>query len=449
VIARLLLPRTVLVLGFVSLLNDAASEMITPLLPIFLTATLGAGPAIVGLVEGLAEATASVLKLISGRLADRGVPAKGLVVGGYGLSNTVRPLLGLATAWGGVILLRFLDRVGKGLRTAPRDALIAGAVVPNERGRAFGFHRSMDHAGAVIGPLVAFGLLAMQADLKQVFLASVVPGALVLLLLLFGLPAGERVVAPARIPFAWGALHVRLRALILAAGALALASVPEVFVVLWATEAGMAVVWVPLVWAAASLAKMLIAHAGRHSLGSIGTHTHAAGWLVGTCHRVVAARLRARAVASRRLDPVRGVCSDAGRDGTRREIIDWRPRGSNRAWHCLWAVSPDQRFAGATRRGYLRFALAGLGLDDSFRRGCPDHGCCSALDAAAGARYPELEPRAVRRRLGAFCCRAPADLEPCAVGRGVPAQTRLPCRDASSCTTRSNDRLRAFNSTSR
>jgi MFS family permease len=259
VIARLLLPRTVLVLGFVSLLNDAASEMITPLLPIFLTATLGAGPAIVGLVEGLAEATASVLKLISGRLADRGVPAKGLVVGGYGLSNTVRPLLGLATAWGGVILLRFLDRVGKGLRTAPRDALIAGAVVPNERGRAFGFHRSMDHAGAVIGPLVAFGLLAMQADLKQVFLASVVPGALVLLLLLFGLPAGERVVAPARIPFAWGALHVRLRALILAAGALALASVPEVFVVLWATEAGMAVVWVPLVWAAASLAKMLIA----------------------------------------------------------------------------------------------------------------------------------------------------------------------------------------------
>jgi hypothetical protein len=113
------------VLGLVSLLNDAASEMITPLLPIFLTATLGAGPAIVGFVEGLAEATASVLKLVSGRLADRGVPAKGLVLGGYGISNACRPLIGLATGWLAVLLLRFLDRVGKGLRTAPRDAFIA------------------------------------------------------------------------------------------------------------------------------------------------------------------------------------------------------------------------------------------------------------------------------------------------------------------------------------
>jgi sugar phosphate permease len=135
------LPRTVVVLGLVSLLNDAASEMITPLLPIFLTATLGAGPAIVGFVEGLAEATASVLKLVSGRLADRGVPAKGLVVGGYALSNLGRPLIGLATGWAAVLLLRFLDRVGKGLRTAPRDALIASAVAPGQRGRAFGFHR--------------------------------------------------------------------------------------------------------------------------------------------------------------------------------------------------------------------------------------------------------------------------------------------------------------------
>ena len=114
------LPRTVVILGLVSLLNDAASEMITPLLPIFLTATLGAGPAIVGLVEGLAEATASILKLVSGRLADRGVPAKSLVVGGYTLSNAMRPLIGLATGWGAVLGLRFLDRVGKGIRSAPR-----------------------------------------------------------------------------------------------------------------------------------------------------------------------------------------------------------------------------------------------------------------------------------------------------------------------------------------
>ncbi|HET9693988.1 MAG TPA: MFS transporter [Steroidobacteraceae bacterium] len=257
--AQALLPRTVVVLGLVSFLNDAASEMVTPLLPIFLTATLGAGPAIVGLVEGLAEATASVLKLVSGRLADRGVRAKALVVGGYALSNATRPLIGLAMAWSAVLALRFLDRVGKGIRTAPRDALIAGAVPAAQRGRAFGFHRSMDHAGAVVGPLVAFALLSSQVDLGTVFLASVVPGALVLLLLVFGVPAGERFVAPPRARFSWRALHARLRAMIVVAGGLALASVPEVFVVLWATQAGMEVKWIPLVWAAASLAKMLIA----------------------------------------------------------------------------------------------------------------------------------------------------------------------------------------------
>jgi MFS family permease len=252
------LPRTVIVLGLVSLLNDAASEMITPLLPIFLTAALGAGPAIVGLVEGLAEATASVLKLVAGRLADRGVPAKGLVVGGYSLSNLVRPLIGFAAGWGAVLALRFLDRVGKGLRSAPRDALIAAAA-PGQRGRAFGFHRSMDHAGAVIGPLLAFGLLAADADLKHVFLASAVPGLLVVLLLVLGLPSAPpaAMAPPAR--FSWKGLHGRLRAMIVAAGLLALSSVPEVFVVLWATQAGLEVVWVPLVWAAASAAKMLIA----------------------------------------------------------------------------------------------------------------------------------------------------------------------------------------------
>jgi MFS family permease len=258
-IARTALPRTVVVLGLVSLLNDASSEMITPLLPIFLTATLGAGPAIVGLIEGLAEATASVLKLVSGRLADRGVDPKRLVLGGYGLSNATRPLLGLAMAWSAVIVLRFLDRVGKGLRTAPRDALIAGAVPAARRGRAFGFHRSMDHAGAVLGPLAAFALLSAQVELRHVFLWSVVPGVLVLVLLAFGVPSRQPFEAPPRTSFAWRALHGRLRAMILVAGGLALASVPEVFVVLWATQSGMAVHWVPLVWAAASLAKMVIA----------------------------------------------------------------------------------------------------------------------------------------------------------------------------------------------
>ena len=182
------LSRTVVVLGLVSFLNDAASEMITPLLPLFLTATLGAGPAIVGLVEGVAEASASLLKLVSGYLAYHGWNSKKLVISGYGLSNTTRPLIGLAFSWGWVFLLRFMDRVGKGLSTSPRDAMIASSTESHMRGRAFGFHRALDHAGAVVGPLIAFMLLSMAVDLHTVFLLSVIPGILVILLLIFALP---------------------------------------------------------------------------------------------------------------------------------------------------------------------------------------------------------------------------------------------------------------------
>jgi MFS family permease len=255
------LPRTVIVLGCVSLLNDSASEMITPLLPVLLTATLGAGPAVVGLVEGVAEATASVLKLVAGRLVDRGAGAKRLVFAGYGLANLARPAIGLAALWPVVLLLRFADRIGKGIRTAPRDALIAGAAGEAIRGRAFGFHRSMDHAGAVLGPLLAYGLLTVGVPLRHVFLWSVVPGILVMLLLGFGVPADSPLAAAAPPPtLRWRALDTRLRALLIAAAALALATVPEVFVVLWARESGLPLASVPLIWAAASLGKMLLAY---------------------------------------------------------------------------------------------------------------------------------------------------------------------------------------------
>jgi MFS family permease len=255
-----ILPRTVVVLGCVSLLNDAASEMITPLLPIFLTATLGAGPAIVGLVEGVAEATASILKLLSGWLTDRGWNSKKLVFGGYGLSNSVRPLIGLALGWPVVLMLRFADRIGKGLRTAPRDTLIAGATDASSRGRAFGFHRSMDHAGAVIGPVAAFFLLRADVPLNQVFYWSVVPGLCVVALIAFGVPRDAPRTFTSRPPaLRWSALNPHVRAMVIAAGGLALAAVPEVFVVLWARDAGLEIVWIPLLWAAASLAKMLIA----------------------------------------------------------------------------------------------------------------------------------------------------------------------------------------------
>ena len=256
----LTLPRTVIVLGLVSLLNDAASEMVTPLLPIFLTATLGAGPAIVGLIEGAAESAASVLKLVSGWLTDRGWSAKRLVVGGYALSNGVRPLIGLAMSWSSVLALRFVDRVGKGLRTAPRDAMIAAVTTPEIRGRAFGFHRSMDHLGAVVGPLLAFALLAAGLTVREVFLSSLVIGIAVVAALVFGVPREEpRPRVAARPLLEWQSLEPRLRRLLIACGALALATTPEVFLVLWAKDNGISVTVVPLLWALASVLKMSVA----------------------------------------------------------------------------------------------------------------------------------------------------------------------------------------------
>ena len=256
------LPRTVIVLGLVSFLNDAASEMITPLLPVFLTAVLGAGPAVVGLVEGVAEASASFLKIVSGHLADRGWRHKRLVLGGYGLSNLCRPLIGLAGAWPWVLGLRFLDRIGKGLRTAPRDALIAAATPEHLRGRAFGFHRALDNAGAVVGPLLAFALLQRDIPMAEVFLWSALPGLAVLLLLAIGLEEPARPPAVHPPPLRWRALDPHLQGLILAGGGLALAAAPEVFVVLWATGRGLEVAWVPLLWAAASAIKTPLALAG-------------------------------------------------------------------------------------------------------------------------------------------------------------------------------------------
>ena len=245
------LPRTVWVLGLASLLNDTASEMIMPLLPVFLTATLGAAPAAIGLIEGLATAASSVLQLVSGRLADRGISTRRLVLGGYGTSNLVRPLIALAWAWPVVLLLRFADRIGKGLRTAPRDALLAASVAEQHRGVVFGFHRAMDHGGAMLGPLLAFGLLQWGFSTPHVFAASVVPGVLVLLCLGFGLREPRPTPPQAPAPLRWRTLDKSVRGLIGAAGLLALANVPDAFLVLWAFQGGIQVAWLPLLWAAA------------------------------------------------------------------------------------------------------------------------------------------------------------------------------------------------------
>ncbi len=180
------LSRNVKALAAVSLLTDASSEMIYPLLPLFLTTALGASAAMVGTIEGLAESTAAFLKLGSGWWSDR-VRRKPLVLFGYGLASFVRPLIAVATSPAQVMAIRMTDRVGKGIRTSPRDALLADSTAPTQRGRAFGFHRAADNLGAVIGPLVAWVLLQHNAvPLRSVFLWASVPAvASVLVLAIF------------------------------------------------------------------------------------------------------------------------------------------------------------------------------------------------------------------------------------------------------------------------
>ncbi len=178
------LPATVWLLGLVSLLNDSASELIYPLVPLYLASVLMAGPKALGIIEGIAEATSSLLKLFAGVLADKTASTKPWVVGGYSLAALGRPLLAFAASWPVVLALRFADRVGKGLRSSPRDALLASSVDPAQRGLAFGLHRAMDNAGAVIGPLLATGLLALDVPLRDIFLWTAVPGAIAIVLAL-------------------------------------------------------------------------------------------------------------------------------------------------------------------------------------------------------------------------------------------------------------------------
>jgi MFS family permease len=170
------LPKNVVTLGVASLLNDISSEMIFPLLPVFLTTVLGAGPLYLGFVEGAADSISALLRLPFGWLADR-APRKPLVVGGYAVANVVRPAIALATAPWHVLAIRLLDRGGKGMRTAPRDALLVDSAAAGERGRAFGFHMSMDHVGAVIGPLLATMLfVALGRSYRGLFFAASLPG---------------------------------------------------------------------------------------------------------------------------------------------------------------------------------------------------------------------------------------------------------------------------------
>ena len=175
---RLGLPRNVVVLSWVSFFQDAASELLYPIFPLFITVTLGAPASALGLIEGVAEGTASIGKALSGRLADR-FRRRPLIALGYGISSAAKPLIGLAGVWPVALAGRFVDRVGKGLRTSPRDALLAADTPPGMRGRAFGFHRAADTAGAVVGPLLGLALYELlDHHLRPLFFAAAVPAAI-------------------------------------------------------------------------------------------------------------------------------------------------------------------------------------------------------------------------------------------------------------------------------
>lgn len=257
------LPRAVVVLGFVSFFNDLASEMVTPLIPILLAAVLGAGPLVLGLVEGTAEAVSAFLKLWSGRYSDwLGGRRKWLIFSGYLLSNVVRPLMGMAGSWPQVVALRSVDRVGKGIRTAPRDALVSDVTPPEVRGLAYGFHRALDNGGAMGGSLAAAAILAWTPlTLTQIILLSAIPGTLGMMLVAFGVREdGRRLAVHDRQPLPplqWSGLSQAMRRYLAALALFAFARASETFIVLRGHQMGIGVVELLLMWSALSFAKAL------------------------------------------------------------------------------------------------------------------------------------------------------------------------------------------------
>ena len=252
------LPRTVWFLGAVSFLNDAASDAIYPLLPLFFAATFAVGAQALGIIEGAANATAALMKLVSGYFYDRSQRAKGWLIIGYTLPALSRPLNALASSTPVVLLLRMGDRIGKGLRTSPRDALLAAAVPADRRGLAYGLHRSMDHAGAVAGPLAAAALLAAGWSVREVILWTIVPGVLsVLLVAMLREPEGLAV-GNGKIDWQWQSLPAPLKRYLVALGVFTLSQASNMFLLLRAKETGFTDTQIPLLWAGFSALAMLL-----------------------------------------------------------------------------------------------------------------------------------------------------------------------------------------------
>jgi MFS family permease len=260
------LPRTVVALGLVSLFMDMASGLTHALLPVFMTAVLGAPMALVGLVEGLAQATAALARLFAGVVSDWIGRRKPLVLLGYGLSAVTLPLLPLAQGIGAVTLARCLDRVGKGIRSAPRDALIADVTPPGQRGAAYGLRQSMDMAGAFAGPLLAIGLmLLLEGDIRAVLWFAVLPAAVAVALIAFGVQEPADAAPERRRPFPLRRSELRRlpAAYWQVVGLVALFSLArfsEAFLLLRAAGAGLSAAWVPLVLVALTLVNALAAY---------------------------------------------------------------------------------------------------------------------------------------------------------------------------------------------
>ena len=252
----------VLVLGLVSLFTDISSEMIYPLIPLFLVSALGASYVDVGAIEGVAESTASILKVFSGWLSDRWGRRKPIIIIGYGVSALAKPLLALTSSWPQVLVTRFLDRFGKGVRTAARDALIAESS-EGRLGKAFGFHRAADTIGAVVGPLIASVLIALSFGFRAIFLIAFVPALIgVVLILLFVRetrsppPQAEESMQEARLNPSH--LNAPFRTYLLVLAIFAIGNSSDVFIILRAQNVGAPLVLIPLLYLAMNLVYALV-----------------------------------------------------------------------------------------------------------------------------------------------------------------------------------------------
>ena len=246
------IPRGVWMLGFVSLFMDVSSEMIHAVLPLFVVGTLGASAALLGLLEGIAEATAQISKLFSGVLSDRWQNRKHLALLGYGMATVVKPLFPLATSLSAVFVARFADRIGKGIRGAPRDAMVADMTPPELRGAAFGLRQSLDTVGAFAGPLIAIGLMAvLLMDIRMVMWVACVPGLIAVFILAWGVSEPAPVAAPERKAGfnlrTASALGKEFWQVALLGAAMMMARFSEAFLILKASDAGLATAYVPVV----------------------------------------------------------------------------------------------------------------------------------------------------------------------------------------------------------